>query len=159
MAIQQEVDLEIEQENGASLFTQVGDMFVKTFHVGLGSVGFIQDELTKLWEGSGSLIHRLEERGESMSSRGRERLDQERQQLNSQFEARQEQVKDLGTRANESLEKASGTVLTRANIPTAEEIQNLSKQIDALNRKVDKLRKEQKEMAAAAPAAKEEPTA
>ena len=63
-------------------------------------------------------------------------------------ETRQEQVKDLGTKANESIEKASGVVLTRANVPTSEDVQNLSKQISALNRKVDKLRKEQKELAA-----------
>jgi poly(hydroxyalkanoate) granule-associated protein len=135
------------QEKGSNLFTRAGDVAVKTFYVGLGSVGFAQDELKKLWDGGGSLIKRLEERGESMSQSGRERLDEERNQLNSRFETRQEKVKDLGAKANDSLEKASGAVLTRANIPTADEIQGLSKQINALNRKVDKLRREQKALA------------
>jgi poly(hydroxyalkanoate) granule-associated protein len=147
MSGQDESIAENGQKNGTNLFTRVGDIAMKTFHVGLGGVGFAQDELKKLWDGSESFIKRLEERGESMSQSGRERLGEERNELNSRLEARQEQVKDLGVKANDSLEKASGTVLTRANIPTAAEIQGLSKQINALNRKVDKLRQEQKALA------------
>lgn len=158
MTVLDEAVAEHEQQNGANLFTRVGDFAVRTFHIGLGSVGLVQDELRKLWEESGSFVHRLEERGASMSHSGRERLDQERENINSQFETRQEQVKELGTKANESIEKAGGAVLTRANIPTAEEIQSLSKQISALNRKVDKLRQEQKALVVET-APKEEPTA
>jgi poly(hydroxyalkanoate) granule-associated protein len=137
------------QENGANVFTRIGDMAVKTLMVGLGTVGFAQDELRKIWEGSSSLVGKLEERGESMSETGRERLNRQRETLTNQVESRQEKVKDLSAKANESFEKASGAVLTLANVPTAEDIQNLSKQIGSLNRKVDKLRKEQQELAAA----------
>ena len=139
------------QENGANLFTRAGDVAVKTVMVGLGTFGFAQDELKKIWQESGTFVSKLEERGESMSQSGRERLDQHRENLNSQLETRQGQVKDLGLKTNESLEKASGAVLTRANVPTSEDIQSLSKQIGSLNEKVDELRAEQQELAAEAP--------
>jgi poly(hydroxyalkanoate) granule-associated protein len=136
-------------ENGSNAFTRVGDLVHKTFMVGLGTVGLVQDELVKIWDDSGAFIEKLEERGEAMSKDGREKLDAQREKLNSQIETRQDQVKDLGSKANETIEKASGTVLTTVNVPTADDIQDLSKQISALNRKVDKVRKEQQELAAA----------
>ena len=136
-------------ENGSNAFTRVGDLVHKTFMVGLGTVGLVQDELVKIWDDSGAFIEKLEERGESMSKDGREKLDAQREKLNSQIETRQDQVKDLGSKANETIEKASGTVLTTVNVPTSDDIQDLSKQISALNRKVDKVRKEQQELAAA----------
>ncbi len=155
MAEQNETIVENGQENGANLFTRAGDFALKTVMVGLGTVGFAQDELKKFWEDGGSFVVKLEERGESMSQGGRERLGQHRENMNSQLETRQEQVKDIGSKTNETFEKASGAVLTRANVPTSEDIQSLSKQIGSLNRKVDKLRKEQQELAAEAPAAEE----
>ncbi|NCF68306.1 MAG: hypothetical protein GWP61_20270 [Chloroflexi bacterium] len=136
-------------ENGSNAFTRVGDLVHKTFMVGLGTVGLVQDELVKIWDDSGAFIEKLEERGEAMSKDGREKLDAQREKLNSQIETRQDQVKDLGSKANETIEKASGTVLTTVNVPTSDDIQDLSKQISALNRKVDKVRKEQQELAAA----------
>lgn len=141
------------QENGANLISLVGDIAVKTVLVGLGTVGYAQDEFKKIWQESGSFVHKLEERGESMSNSGRERLEQRRENLNSQIGARQEKVKELGSKTNETIEKASGAVLTLANVPTSEDIQTLSKQISSLNRKVDKMRKEQQEQAVEAPVA------
>jgi poly(hydroxyalkanoate) granule-associated protein len=155
MAEQADKVVDNEQENGANLFTRVGDVAVKTFMVGLGTVGFAQDELKKFWEEGGSFVDKLEERGETMSQGGLDQLNKQRDKVNSQFETRQGQVKDLGTKANESIEQASGAVLTRANVPTSEDVQNLSEQISALNRKVDKLRKEQQELAAEEPVTEE----
>ena len=139
MAEQADKVVDNEQKNGANLFTRVGDMAVKTLMVGLGTVGFAQDELKKFWEEGGSFVDRMEERGETMSQGGRDHLDKQRDSLTVQIETRQGQVKDLGAKANESFEQASGAVLTRANVPTSEDIQNLSEQISSLNQKVDKL--------------------
>jgi poly(hydroxyalkanoate) granule-associated protein len=147
MAEQTDKVVDNEQENGANLFTRVGDMAVKTFMVGLGTVGFAQDELKKFWEEGSSFVDKLEERGETMSQGGRDQLNKQRESFNAQIETRQGQVKDLGMKANESLEQASGVVLTRANVPTSEDVQNLSKQISSLNQKVDELREEQQELA------------
>ncbi len=148
MTEQVETIVENGQANGENLFSRVGDFAIKTVMVGLGTVGYAQDEFKKIWDESGSFLTKLEERGETMSTAGRERLNQQRETLNAELESRQGQVKDLGSKANESLDKASGAVLTRANVPTSEDIQSLSKQISALNRKVDRLRKEQKELTA-----------
>ena len=142
-------EVEIVEENGNNPFTLVGELAFKTAMVGLGAVGLVQDELVKIWGDSGAYIEKLEERGEAMSEERREKLNAQREKLNSQIETRQEQVKDLGSKANETLEKASGTVLTTVNVPTSEDIQDLSKQISALSRKLDKVRKEQQELAAA----------
>ena len=140
---------EVMSENGANVFTQLTGAAVKTIMVGLGVVGFAQDEIMKILDDSGAFVERLEERGMAMSEDGREKIESQREKVATQFETRQGQVKELGTVANETLEKASGAVLTHANVPTAEDIQNLSKQISALSRKVDKVRKEQQELAGA----------
>ncbi len=152
MSEQIESVVENGQENGTNLFALVGEVAVKTVMVGLGTVGYAQDEFKKILQDSGSFVNKLEERGESMSNSGREQLEKRRESLNSRIETRQGQVKDIGAKTNETIEKASGAVLTLANVPTAEDIQTLSKQISSLNRKVDKLRKEQQEMAVEAPA-------
>ncbi len=142
-------EVEIVEENGHNPFTLVGELAFKTVMVGLGAIGLVQDELVKIWGDSGAFVEKLEERGEAMSEEGREKLNAQRAKLNSQIETRQEQVKDLGVKANETLEKASGTVLTTVNVPTSDDIHELSKQISALSRKVDKVRKEQQELVAA----------
>lgn len=136
------------EEHGPNLFKRVGSVAVKGFMVGLGTIGLAQDEVKKLVKNGGSFIQRLEDRGEEMTHSGRESLDKQRDQINTRLETRQDQVKEIGSKANESFEKASGAVLTRANIPTSADIQALSKQIGSLSRKVDKLRKEQEELAA-----------
>ena len=142
-------EVEIVEENGNNPITFVGELAFKTVMVGLGAVGVVQDELAKIWGDSGAFIEKLEERGEVMSEEGRDKLNAQREKIGSRIETRQEQVKGLSTKANETLEKASGTVLTTVNVPTSEDIQDLSKQISALSRKVDKVRKEQQELAAA----------
>ncbi|MDX1413821.1 MAG: phasin family protein [Candidatus Promineifilaceae bacterium] len=139
---------ETKIENGTHLLNNLAEYAVKTIMVGLGIVGFAQDELTKLMSDGGSFIDKLEERGVAMSESGREMMVSQKEKVTAQIETRQDQVKDLGSKANDTFESASGAVLTRANVPTAEDIQNLSKQINALSRKVDKVRKEQQELAA-----------
>ena len=66
---------------------------------------------------------------------------------------RQEQAKDLGQNltgaVTETYHQYSAAALHRMNIPSSDDIQDLSKQIAALNSKVDKVRKEQKEAVAA----------
>lgn len=135
-------------DHGPNLFAKVGDVVTKGFMVGLGTFGLAQDGLKKIVHGGESFMQRLEERGEEMRQSGRETLDRQRDNLNASIETRQDQVKEIGTKANESFEKASGAVLTRANIPTSADIQALSKQIDTLSRKVDRLRKEQQALTA-----------
>ena len=48
MTEQVETNVDNGQEDAANLFTQVGDLAAKTFYVGLGTVGFAQDDLHSL---------------------------------------------------------------------------------------------------------------
>ncbi|MDX1415478.1 MAG: phasin family protein [Candidatus Promineifilaceae bacterium] len=134
------------QEKSETIVTRALGLGRKTFLAGVGFVGIIQDEVVKGWENSNEFAERCVERGEEMS-------EERRQQLSERTEKRQEQVGDFwnefGERVNGAYINTTEAVLTRVNVPTRNDIQQLSKQIDALSRKIDRVRKEQKEIAAA----------
>ncbi len=129
------------QEKSVNFVNRVVDMGHKTFLAGLGSVALVQDELKKGWNYGNEFAGKLIERGEKVSQDRREKM-------NAQAEKRQEQVKDMGkgvsNRIGETYVQASEVVLGAANVPTRTDIEDLSKQIISLSRKVDKVRKEQK---------------
>ena len=118
------------------------DLTRKTVMVGVGSVDLALEKVQSGWKQAGNMADELAERGEKASSRRRD-------QINTEVDKRQEQIKDLGEKANEQFEKYSEVVLTRAHVPTSEDIESLSKQVSSLNRKLDKVRKEQQEALAA----------
>ncbi|NCF69329.1 MAG: hypothetical protein GWP61_25535 [Chloroflexi bacterium] len=134
------------QENGENIVNRVFGVAHKTLIVGLGAVGMAQDGLKKSWEGGNEFAGKLVERGETISK-------ERRQQIDNRVEKRQEQVKDLRSDLNQkvgdSYNQATNAALNRMNVPSRTDIQDLSKQINALNRKVDKVRKEQQERAVA----------
>lgn len=134
------------QENEETMVARVFDVAHKTFLAGLGAASMAQDGLKKGFEGGNEFAGKLVERGETISNERRE-------QASAEAEKRQEQVKDLGQdltgKAGETYNQYSAAALNRMNVPSRNEIQDLSKQINALNRKVDKVRKEQQEVVAA----------
>jgi len=134
------------QENEETIVTRVFGVAHKTFLAGLGAASMAQDELKKGFEGGNEFAGKLVERGEEISNERRE-------QVTSEAEKRQEQAKDLGQNVTgtvgETYNQYSTAALHRMNIPSSDDIQDLSKQIAALNRKVDRVRKEQKEAVAA----------
>jgi len=134
------------QENGENVASRVFGIVHKTFLVGLGTAGMAQDVVKKSWENGHEFAGKLVERGETMSN-------ERRQQIDNRVEKRQEQVKDLGSDLNQkvgdSYNQVTNAALNRMNVPSRTDVQDLSKQINALNRKVDKVRKEQKEQAMA----------
>ena len=134
------------QENGENIVNRVFGVAHKTLIVGLGAVGMAQDGLKKSWEGGNEFAGKLVERGETISN-------ERRQQIDNRVEKQQEQVKDLRSDLNQkvgdSYNQATNAALNRMNVPSRTDIQDLSKQINALNRKVDKVRKEQQERAVA----------
>ena len=137
------------QEENEELVITINTFFEvahKTFLAGLGAVSIAQDELMKGFENSGDFVAKLVERGEEISNERRE-------QAAAEAEKRQEQAKDLGQdltgKAGETYNQYSTAALHRMNIPSHTDLQDLSEQINALNRKVDKVSKEQKEKAAA----------
>lgn len=134
------------QENEETMIARVFDVAHKTFLAGLGVASMAQDGLKKGFEESAEFAGKLVERGEEISNERRE-------QAAAEAEKRQEQAKDLGQNVTgtvgETYNQYSTAALHRMNIPSSDDIQDLSKQIAALNRKVDRVRKEQKEAVAA----------
>ena len=134
------------QENGETIVNRVFGLGRKTFLAGIGAVSLAQDGVKKGWEEGNEFAGKLVERGEEMSQERRE-------QMAARAEKRQEQVgelrKGLSERVGETYIHTTEAVLARANVPTRTDIQDLSKQIDSLSRKVDRVRKEQKETVAA----------
>ena len=134
------------QENEATMVSRVFGVAHKTFLAGLGAASMAQDGLKKGFEGGNEFAGKLVERGETISNERRE-------QVTAEAGKRQEQAKDLGQNVTgavgETYNQYSTAALNRMNVPSGDDIQDLSKQIGALNRKVDKVRKEQKEMGAA----------
>ena len=138
------LDVEIEEYEAPvrGLISRAMDLTRKTVMVGVGSVDLALEKVQSGWKQAGNMADELAERGEKASSRRRD-------QINTEVDKRQEQIKDLGEKANEQFEKYSEVVLTRAHVPTSEDIESLSKQVSSLNRKLDKVRKEQQEALAA----------
>jgi poly(hydroxyalkanoate) granule-associated protein len=141
------------QEKEETVVTMIFDVAHKTFLAGLGAVSIVQDELKKGLENSGEFAGKLIERGEEISNERRE-------QIAAEAEKRQEQAQGFGddvsgrfsdttNKLGETYKDFSSAALHRMNVPTSEDVQALSKQISALSRKVDRVRKEQKELAEA----------
>lgn len=137
------LDVEIEEyeEAGPSLFEKVAGTVRSTMMIGIGAADLTQEKVVNLLGGTIKFVGELEERGENVS-------EERREQVGEEVDKRQEQIKDLSGKAGESFDKYSEAVLTRANIPTSEDIEGLSKQVSTLSRKVDKVSKEQQKAAA-----------
>ena len=133
------------QEKATGMVNKVAELTHKTFLLTLGVAGLTQDYLQKGWDTGNEFTEKLIERGEKIYGESRE-------QVTKEIEKRQEQAvdlsKDVTKKTEETFNQYSDAVLTRANIPSRSDIQDLSKQINALSRKVDKVRKEQQELAA-----------
>jgi polyhydroxyalkanoate synthesis regulator phasin len=130
------------QERVGAAYHFVIEGVQKTVYAGLGVVDLAQEELKKAWAGSNTFAGKLVDRGKSAS-------EERRKMINARMERGQDQAKDLGKKANETFDKYADAVLTRANLPSSSSIQDLSKQVNTLGRKVDRLRKEQEEKVAA----------
>ncbi len=138
------LEVEIEEYDAPvrSLVGRVLGMGRKAVMVGVGGFDLVVEKAQDGWKSVGTLTNDLAERGEKATSQSRE-------QLNSQVDKRQEQIKGLSDKANDTFEKYSEAVLTRVQLPTSDEIEDLSKQVSSLSRKVDKVRKEQQDGVAA----------
>ena len=134
------------QENEETMVARVFEIAHKTFLAGLGVASMAQDGLKKGFEGSNEFAVKLVERGEEISNERRE-------QAAAEAQKRQEKAKELGQNltgaVGDTYNQYSNAALHSMNVPSRDDIQDLSKQIDALNRKVDRVRKEQKEKVAA----------
>ncbi|MEM8858443.1 MAG: phasin family protein [Chloroflexota bacterium] len=111
----------------------------KAMNAGLGAVDMAREEVTKLLEKTQTdveeIFNNLVERGESFGTTNRERIESAVESRKNQAE---EAVSDLRSTIDTQIEKA----LHNINIPTKADIDDLSKKIANLTRKVNALAKE-----------------
>lgn len=96
---------------------------------GVGAVSMAQDEAEKF-------VHKLIEKGEIAEKDGRSLL-------NDLADNRKQRAQESGQRVSDELEKRMEGLLNRMNIPTKSDIEQLSKKVAELTKKIDTL-KEQK---------------
>lgn len=134
------------QEKAGTAVNRVYEAAHKTFLASLGAVSMAQDEIKRGYENSNEFAGKLVERGEKISKERREQVTAEAEK---QQEKAQEMGEEVTNRVSETYRRYSTATLHRMNMPSNDDIQDLSKQIAALNRKLDRVRKEQKELATA----------
>jgi poly(hydroxyalkanoate) granule-associated protein len=100
----------------------------KIFLAGLGTVKTVGDE-------SGELFDRLVERGKDLEAQGKKGLRTWRKELEKTTSKVEGRVDRLGDRIDEQVTSA----LHRLGVPTRTEIQTLTRRVEELSRKVDKL--------------------
>ncbi len=108
----------------------------KAFQVGLGVFTLTQEQIAELLEKGLDFTDQLVERGDKVQTNGRERV-------NQVVDGRRSQVKELAQKVETSFNDAAKSVLDRAQVPTADSIEALTKQVNALSKKVDELKKAQ----------------
>ena len=101
---------------------------------GLGFISWGQDTLDESQDWLVEFFNKLVERGESLEKDGRKMLDDLMKQ-------RKSQAREATDKAEAELDKRLEELLTRMNVPTREDIKELTTRVNALNRKVDELRK------------------
>lgn len=136
--------IETVQEKTRSVYAFVTDTARKTVYAGVGAVALVGDQTKNVWHAGQDFASNLVTRGEQATQSGRTRVSEA---ISPRQEQVQGQVAQVATRTNETFEKYSEAVLTRANIPTSNDIHALDKKLNSLNRKLNKAIKEQDQAA------------
>lgn len=124
-----EMDEVVEEKKNAIM----GNM-EKALQVGLGVIALGQDLLEDMQEDANDFVKKLLERGEEFEQDGRKFF-------NEMVEKRKKQADEMTDKAEQELEERVTAVLHRLNVPTKDDIAELGKKIDTLNRKVNELKR------------------
>lgn len=129
-------------ERASSTLNFVTGAAHKTLLVGLGAVAMTRDGLQGAVKNANDMTGKLAERGETVSSERRE-------QVTTLVQNRRSDVRGaagkMGSAVETAVSDSSDKVLTSVNIPTTEDVDQINKKVGSLSRKIDKMRKEQKE--------------
>ena len=123
-----EVTEEVIAENG---YNHMLELARKVLLAGIGAVALAQEEIEEF-------VNKLIERGEIAEQDGR-RL------MKDVIERRKKKAEEVRSGTEEQFEQRMEDILNRMNIPSKSDIDDLSKKVSALSRKVDQLKKEQSE--------------
>ena len=121
-----EVQEEVIAENGYNHMLEIAR---KVLLAGIGAVALAQEEIEEF-------VNKLVERGEIAEQDGR-RL------MKDVIERRKKKAEEVRSDTEEQFEQRMEEILTRMNIPSKTDIDDLGKKVTALSRKVDQLKKEQ----------------
>ena len=125
----------IEIVNEKKLTDKVVEFGRESLYFGLGIVSVVQENVEELVKKGKEYRHNLVERGEKMA-------DENKDKVSELVEMPQSMAKDTYKKAGETFDKYSEQVLTRVHIPTADIIETMTKKVNAVDRKLDKLIKE-----------------
>ncbi len=126
---------QVEVVNSKTMVDKVMQFGRDSFYMGLGVVDVVQENVHQLVNRGKDYRHTLVERGEKMAHENRDRV-------NELVEMPQTVAKDTVKKANDTLDKYSEQVLTRVHIPTVEQIETMTKKVGSVERKLDKVIKE-----------------
>ena len=101
---------------------------------GLGFVSMGQDTLDETQDRVVEFFDKLVERGEALEKDGRKMVD-------DMFKRRKDQAQKATDKAETELDRRLEELLARMNVPTRDDIKELTTKVNALNRKVDELKK------------------
>ena len=125
----------IEIVNEKKLTDKVVEFGRDSLYLGLGVVSVVQENVQELVKRGKEYRHNLVERGEKLA-------DENRGKVNDLVEMPQSMAKDTYKKASETFDKYSEQVLTRVHLPTADVIENMTKKVNSVDRKLDKIIKE-----------------
>ncbi|MCA9937209.1 MAG: phasin family protein [Anaerolineales bacterium] len=124
----------IEQERVRNAYETVYNTARKAVLAGIGLVSLAQEELGDLFERGEEFTNKLVERGTDVEKG-----------VNKAMKQQRDQMKKTVHKAEGRVGNYSEDILARFNIPSASDIEDLSKKVTSLSRKVDRLRKAQEE--------------
>lgn len=106
----------------------------KVMLVGLGFVSLGQDTLDETQDWFVESFDKLVERGETLEKDGRK-------MINDMFKRRKNQAQKATDKAETELDRRLEDLFARMNVPTRDDIKELTTKVNALSRKVDDLKK------------------
>lgn len=112
---------------------ELRDSAHRVWLAGLGALSTVEEQGSKLFQ-------QLVDKGRDLESEGKERMKKARERVESEVDRTAKKVKSRVGDLGESLEDKMTDVLHRFGVPTRDEIRDLTKRVEELNSKVDKLR-------------------
>ncbi len=100
---------------------------------GLGALSAVEEEGSKLF-------HTLVDRGTSYEKKRKEQMDELWNEVSERYEKTGSKVGESIDKAEERVERNLKSIITGLGIPTRKEIEELSNKVDALNKKIDRLK-------------------
>ncbi len=125
----------IDMTNVKTLTDKVVEFGWENLYMGLGVVDVVQENVQELVKRGLDYRHTLVSRGEKLAKENRGRVTE-------LVDMPQNVAKDTVKKANEALDKYSEQVLTRVHVPTVDQIDNMTKKVGSVERKLDKVIKE-----------------